>query len=40
MEAAEAVLRAGLLKVGCGVLGQLLLAADPGPSSLCAAVPL
>jgi hypothetical protein len=29
MEAAEAVLRAGLLKLGCGMLGQLL-AADPG----------
>jgi hypothetical protein len=29
MQAAEQVLRAGLLKVGAGVLGQLL-AADPG----------
>ena len=29
LETAEAVLRAGLLKVGCGMLGRLL-AADPG----------
>ena len=29
MEAAEKVIRAGMLKLGCGVLGQLL-AADPG----------
>ena len=29
MEAAEAVIRAGMLQAGCGMLGRLL-AADPG----------